>query len=119
MLKTFKSGVGRALATVKARDGTLLDTEVEVLNRWTEHFRGVLMANKEVPELRVEVECDGGEECSESEWAELDAEPTYAEVSRAVRKVAKGKAAGKDLICLLYTSPSPRDKRQSRMPSSA
>ena len=24
-----------------------------------------------------------------------------------------------DLSCLLYTSPSPRDKRQSRMPSSA
>ena len=26
---------------------------------------------------------------------------------------------GPHLICLLYTSPSPRDKRQSRMPSSA
>ena len=25
----------------------------------------------------------------------------------------------KEDICLLYTSPSPRDKRQSRMPSSA
>ena len=25
----------------------------------------------------------------------------------------------RDGICLLYTSPSPRDKRQSRMPSSA
>ena len=25
----------------------------------------------------------------------------------------------KDTNCLLYTSPSPRDKRQSRMPSSA
>ena len=25
----------------------------------------------------------------------------------------------RDIICLLYTSPSPRDKRQSRMPSSA
>ena len=25
----------------------------------------------------------------------------------------------KNHICLLYTSPSPRDKRQSRMPSSA
>ena len=25
----------------------------------------------------------------------------------------------KSKICLLYTSPSPRDKRQSRMPSSA
>ena len=24
-----------------------------------------------------------------------------------------------DTFCLLYTSPSPRDKRQSRMPSSA
>ena len=27
--------------------------------------------------------------------------------------------AGQTIICLLYTSPSPRDKRQSRMPSSA
>ena len=26
---------------------------------------------------------------------------------------------GSDVACLLYTSPSPRDKRQSRMPSSA
>ena len=26
---------------------------------------------------------------------------------------------GVDATCLLYTSPSPRDKRQSRMPSSA
>ena len=25
----------------------------------------------------------------------------------------------KDIICLLYTSPSPRDMRRSRMPSSA
>ena len=24
-----------------------------------------------------------------------------------------------NMVCLLYTSPSPRDKRQSRMPSSA
>ena len=31
-----------------------------------------------------------------------------------------GKKFGlQDRICLLYTSPSPRDKRQSRMPSSA
>ena len=27
--------------------------------------------------------------------------------------------AAQQLACLLYTSPSPRDKRQSRMPSSA
>ena len=29
------------------------------------------------------------------------------------------KAQGNSFDCLLYTSPSPRDKRQSRMPSSA
>ena len=29
------------------------------------------------------------------------------------------KAMAKSMSCLLYTSPSPRDKRQSRMPSSA
>ena len=38
----------------------------------------------------------------------------------------KGKAAGVDVdlgnqckLCLLYTSPSPRDRQKSRMPSSA
>ena len=30
-----------------------------------------------------------------------------------------GARFGPQSICLLYTSPSPRDKRQSRMPSSA
>ena len=30
-----------------------------------------------------------------------------------------GRFAGAPDACLLYTSPSPRDKRQSRMPSSA
>ena len=30
-----------------------------------------------------------------------------------------GLAVGNAIDCLLYTSPSPRDKRQSRMPSSA
>ena len=31
----------------------------------------------------------------------------------------KGRQTELLLVCLLYTSPSPRDKRQSRMPSSA
>ena len=31
----------------------------------------------------------------------------------------RGSDADKTILCLLYTSPSPRDKRQSRMPSSA
>ena len=35
------------------------------------------------------------------------------------KKVVKAKKTVKAKNCLLYTSPSPRDKRQSRMPSSA
>ena len=31
----------------------------------------------------------------------------------------KAEEEGLDLVCLLYTSPSPRDKTVSRMPSSA
>ena len=38
---------------------------------------------------------------------------------RAQAELAKGRMPGRELVCLLYTSPSPRDKRQSRMPSSA
>ena len=41
---------------------------------------------------------------------------TYAEVrDTAAQQVWRSPS----LTCLLYTSPSPRDKRQSRMPSSA
>ena len=32
---------------------------------------------------------------------------------------ARQTVKGRGIRCLLYTSPSPRDKRQSRMPSSA
>ena len=35
------------------------------------------------------------------------------------RSKRKDRNEGKVSACLLYTSPSPRDKRQSRMPSSA
>ena len=34
-------------------------------------------------------------------------------------RVDKGQKSARPRNCLLYTSPSPRDKRQSRMPSSA
>ena len=30
-----------------------------------------------------------------------------------------GKTRAQDICCLLYTSPSPRDRQKSRMPSSA
>ena len=59
---------------------------------------------------------------------------SYSELEARIRKIVlsqlsrgriqlaisieKSSTAGSQ-VCLLYTSPSPRDKRQSRMPSSA
>ena len=40
-------------------------------------------------------------------------------VAEAVEVVLPQIAAAVDVICLLYTSPSPRDTERSRMPSSA
>ena len=44
-------------------------------------------------------------------------------VPRYLDSISNAEEAAEDAvissICLLYTSPSPRDKRQSRMPSSA
>ena len=39
--------------------------------------------------------------------------------SVSVTNIIKDVKKNGDKACLLYTSPSPRDKRQSRMPSSA
>ena len=40
-------------------------------------------------------------------------------LNKGLEKVGLRYETGEYSICLLYTSPSPRDKRQSRMPSSA
>ena len=53
-----------------------------------------------------------------------DLEAVQGNIQRAAARLeaAEKLAAGLDAVtkdCLLYTSPSPRDKRQSRMPSSA
>ena len=39
--------------------------------------------------------------------------------SETIIRNQKGVTNGKEFICLLYTSPSPRDRQKSRMPSSA
>ena len=44
---------------------------------------------------------------------------TPAKVKQAIATVQEGVRISMSRTCLLYTSPSPRDKRQSRMPSSA
>ena len=46
-------------------------------------------------------------------------DPETAGTEVAGSEVAGSATAGSDVVCLLYTSPSPRDQRGSRMPSSA
>ena len=41
-----------------------------------------------------------------------------SELKRKSKKI-KISTDNQDIICLLYTSPSPRDRQKSRMPSSA
>ena len=48
-----------------------------------------------------------------------DAEQTKFDFPGYTLKKCLGSELSKPKSCLLYTSPSPRDKRQSRMPSSA
>ena len=52
------------------------------------------------------------------EWIVLDKLPTYAREVLWMLIYRKMKA-GRGNTCLLYTSPSPRDRQKSRMPSSA
>ena len=40
-------------------------------------------------------------------------------IAKLLNYVPRSFRAAQACVCLLYTSPSPRDKRQSRMPSSA
>ena len=46
-------------------------------------------------------------------------DPNHHEASRKQEAKKKGKLVKDPYSCLLYTSPSPRDQRGSRMPSSA
>ena len=49
----------------------------------------------------------------------VNVKPGQAVSNGDALRVGEGSFAVVIYLCLLYTSPSPRDKRQSRMPSSA
>ena len=54
---------------------------------------------------------------SELLTAQLTEQPEFGSIRTP--GTTMGKTLRQMMVCLLYTSPSPRDKRQSRMPSSA
>ena len=49
----------------------------------------------------------------------VDTEPDLGYIHRGVEKICEARDFTQITTCLLYTSPSPRDQRGSRMPSSA
>ena len=65
--------------------------------------RCVFVDNKELPLISIDIWCKAG-----SSYEDVDKNGTAHFLEHMIFKG-----------CLLYTSPSPRDKRQSRMPSSA
>ena len=51
--------------------------------------------------------------------ATVDPQPIADAIAKAIDAVVQPLIKVMDNVCLLYTSPSPRDQRGSRMPSSA
>ena len=61
------------------------------------------------PEIKVQVNLDARKRKVDNQY----------EVITKLNITSNAKESGDPLFCLLYTSPSPRDQRGSRMPSSA
>ena len=93
------------------------------------------MANIKLKDLLNEISTQGGM-VSRSPWAvnEEEKEAPKIDVKELVSKINSFNSIGESIygkgnlkevaeslssICLLYTSPSPRDRQKSRMPSSA
>ena len=76
----------------KSKDGRMLLAEEEQNARWMEHFKEVLNQ----PEPTIELDMDNSDASEELEVNMTDI--TAEEVTRAINS-----------LCLLYTSPSPRD----------
>ena len=91
-LKAVHGPVHKASPSVKSKDGTLLTEPAKVLDRWAEHFQGVLNQDsqfdmsvlEEIPQWDV----------NES----LDSQPTLEEVSESIEQLTTGKSPGEDGI---------------------
>ena len=91
-LKAVHGPVHKASQSVKSKDGILLTEPSEVLNRWAEHFEGVL--NQE-----VEFDMSVLDELPQYDVNySLDDMPTLAEVQACIKQLSSGKAPGQDGI---------------------
>ena len=78
-----------------------------------------ILASYESNDLFVQVNSVGADEKYNMNAVLVTPSPTHALFMNHMFRDQREKSGLTPYTCLLYTSPSPRDKRQSRMPSSA
>ena len=91
-LKAVHGPVHKASPSVKSKDGVLLTEPAKVLDRWAEHFKGVLNQDSEF-DMSVLEEIPQWD-VNES----LDSLPTLEEVSDSIEQLTSGKSPGDDGI---------------------
>ena len=91
-LKAVYGPVHKASPSIKSKDGVLLTDPSKVLDRWAEHFKGVLNQDSEF-DMSVLQELPQYD--INSELADL---PTLEEVEKSINQLSTGKAPGADGI---------------------
>ena len=89
--KTFYQGL-KASAAIKSKDGALLTEQGPILDRWAEHFQGVLNQNSEFDMTLLD---------EIPQWdmnMGLDTTPTLEEVTESIKQLSSGKSPGEDGI---------------------
>ena len=91
-LKAVYGPVHKASQSIKSKDGVLLTDPSEVLDRWAEHFKGVLNQESDfdmsVLDELPQYDVNSG----------LDDIPTLEEVQTCLKQLSSGKAPGEDGI---------------------
>ena len=91
-LKAVYGPIHKASNAIKSKDGVVLTEQGPVLDRWAEHFQGVLNQNSEFDmSLLDEI----------PQWdinLDLDTPPTLEEVSESTKQLSSGKSPGDDCI---------------------
>ena len=105
---------------VKDENGIACTSPKAQHQRWRQHFSKVLNLQSQFDESELE---NVKQRPMKNEMSCL---PSLEDLCEAITRLKNGKAAGSSgilpemvKVCLLYTSPSPRDRQKSRMPSSA
>ena len=96
--------VSRLCFSLKTK--SLIRTSKSVTQRIKDYWLGLRLQNMDITAIQV---------VKSSESVVDEGLP----LSESCELYLRLKGVGKDKVCLLYTSPSPRDRTRSRMPSSA